>query len=132
MLVSGCLNLKKYYSKRHIAINAPQNLPSYFRDTLVPPFLSYSEAVLKVFFVSVFPRHDQKYSESCCQVACASKPSRSVPVFLMFTLTGVGEAGIQKHDLFVGQWYRKCKNTECGPPWAAQVWKACISSERKI
>jgi len=50
-----CLNKKKYYSKRHIVINPPQNTPTptaapATSNTLIPSFLPLSEAVLEVLF----------------------------------------------------------------------------------
>jgi glutamate mutase epsilon subunit len=44
---------KKYYNKRHIAINRPQNTPLAL-NTLIPSFLPLSEAVLEVLFRECF------------------------------------------------------------------------------
>jgi len=44
-----CLDKKKYYRKRHFAINPLKTLP-LASNTLIPPFLLLSKAVLEVLF----------------------------------------------------------------------------------
>lgn len=51
---SECFNLLRFITVRDTVSAIPLKIPSLTLDTLIPPFLKLSEAVLEVLFLSVF------------------------------------------------------------------------------